>query len=301
MKTRTAKSLSPQTLAIFLSVITFAAPVLAQRAQPTVKTDTRIIYHNGPLMQGVSNVYLIWYGHWPNGTTTPTILNDLVQNLGGSSYFTINALYPDAVGNGPNGGLIYSGNVVDSYSHGAALTPSDIQAIVRDWIASGWLPADGNGIYVVIATADITDVYPDGTTFCTKPFPHHGSFNFNGTSVKYGFLGSADRCGHQSIAPWFFAPNGTELPTPNDNFCSDVMAATLPHLLSVTVTNPTGSGWYDRYGFENAAKCYGTFGPTYQAQNGGPANIRIGPRDFMLPQNWVNVRKGYCAMAAPNP
>ena len=103
------------------------------------------------------------------------------------------------------------------------------------------------------ASRDVTDIRPDGTTFCTpNTFPHHGSFVLNGTSVKYGFIGDADRC-DKSIAPWFKGPDGTQLLTPNDNSGADVMASNLAHLLSVTVTNPTGSGWYDRYGFENAS------------------------------------------------
>lgn len=40
-------------------------------------------------------------------------------------------------------------------------------------------------------------------------------------------------------------------------------------------------------------------GQTYPSANGGPANIRMGQRDLMLQQNWVNARKGYCAMARP--
>jgi len=79
------------------------------------------------------------------------------------------------------------------------------------------------------------------------------------------------------------------------------MASSIAHLLSVTVTNPTGGGWYDRYGFENAAKCYGIFGSTYQSDNGGPANVRIGQRIFLLQQNLVNAHKGYCSMSAPTP
>ena len=280
-----------------MSLTMFALPVFAQSSKAPVKTDTRIVYHSGPVMQGVSNIYMIWYGNWA-GSIAPNILNDLVLKLGSSPYFNINALYPGANGTGPNGGLIYSGTIYDSYSHGAELTPSDMQSVVRDWIVAGHLPVDSAGIYVLFASADVSDSTADGT-FCTRPFPHHGSFNFNGTSLKYGFVGNGDRC--PSTAPWFFGPNGNRLATPNDNFGADVMASTLAHLLSVTVTNPTGSGWYDRYGFENAAKCFGIFGPTYQAANAGPANIRIGQRDFMLQQNWVPDRKGYCAMAAPTP
>lgn len=297
MKTKTRNSQSHRALAIAVSLIIFAAPVLAQNGNTNIRTNTKIVYHNGPVMPGSSNVYLIWYGNWAGNTAT-SILTDLVLNLGSSSYFNINALYPDSNGNAPNGGLIYSGTVSDSYSHGAVLTPSDIQSLVRDWIVAAGLPVDSAGIYVVLASADITDTYPDGTTFCTRLFPHHGSFLLNGARVKYGFLGNPQRC--PSTAPQFFAPDGTPLATPNDNFGADAMASNLAHLLDVTVTNPLGTGgWYDRYGFENAAKCQGTFGQIYMAPNGGPANIHLGQRDFMLQQNWVNARKGYCAIAAP--
>ncbi|HTG93404.1 MAG TPA: hypothetical protein VL866_12515 [Pyrinomonadaceae bacterium] len=198
MKNNTTKS-----LAIVLSLTMFAVPVLAQNSKAPVKTDTKINYHNGPVMLGASNIYMIWYGNWA-GSIVPNILNDFVLNIGSSSYFNINTLYPDASGNAPNGDLIYSGTVFDSYSHGAELTPSDMQAVVRDLFLNCVLLPDANGIYLILAAKDVSDVYPDGTTFCTKPFPHHGSFGFNGTSVKYGFIGNADRCGHQGVAPWFF-------------------------------------------------------------------------------------------------
>ena len=92
----------------------------------------------------------------------------------------------------------------------------------------------------------------------------------------------------------------------NDNFGADAMASQLAHLLNVIVTSPMGNegefgGWCDRYGFENAAKCFGTFGQTYLAPNGGTANIQLGTRHFLIQQNWVNGRKGFCAMAAPQP
>lgn len=298
MNIRTTNFLSQGAIAIAMSLSVFCAVVFAQNG----KTNPKITYHNGPVMRGSANIYLIWYGNWA-GNTAPTILTDLVLYLGSSPYFNINTLYPDASGNAPNGAVIYSGTFSDSYSHGTILTPSDMQAVVRDLIANGSLPLDGTGIYVIFASRDITDDYQDGSTFCSRQFPHHGSFTLNGTSVKYGFIGNADRCS-RSVAQWFLAPDGTPLATPNDNFGADVMASNLAHLLSGTVTNPTGTtgsvgGWYDRFGFENAAKCYGMFGATFQSDNGGPANIRLGQRNFMLQQNWVNARKGYCATAAP--
>src|SRR5262249_38212986 len=50
---------------------------------------SRILYHNGPVMAGASNVYLIWYGNW-TGNTAQSIITDLLSNLGSSPYFQIN-------------------------------------------------------------------------------------------------------------------------------------------------------------------------------------------------------------------
>ena len=74
------------------------------------------------------------------------------------------------------------------------------------------------------------------------------------------------------------------------------MASTLAQVLSEIVTDPTGGAWFDRYGLENAAKCVGQFGPTWTTPNGARANQKLGGRDFLIQQNWVNDRKGHCAM-----
>ena len=303
MRTKTNNPKWKRAMVITLALVMFAAPVLGQRGNNSIKTDSRILYHNGPVMQGNSNVYLIWYGNWANNNATQ-LLTELVFNLGTSAYSQINTLYPDALGNAPNGGISYSGTVSDSYSHGVALSRADIQSIVRDLIAGGHLPLDGAGIYMVLTSSDITDIQPDGSTFCSRNLPHHGIVDFNGAQVKYGFLGNPDRC--PSTVTWFTGSDGNRLPTPNGNFGADAMASQLAYLLNVIITSPMGSegqfgGWYDRYGLENAAKCWGTFGQTYLAGNGGRANIQLGVRDFLIQQNWVPGRKGFCAMAAPQP
>ena len=278
---------------ITISVAMFTSPTSAQRGG--IKTDSRILYHDGPVMQGTSAVYFIWYGNWVGNTTT-AILTDLASNLGSSPYFQINHGYPDASGSAPSGGLIYAGAVTDAYSHGPTLTVENIQQIVVDQLSAGGLPLDTAGIYIVIGSADVTDLRPnpDGTTFttfCTPGAPpHHGVTPFSGALVKYGYLGNFDRCPSS-------APNGGRRPTPNDNFGADAMASTMARLLNVIVTNPTGTAWYDRYGLENSDKCVGTFGTTFTSQNGAMANMQLGQRQYLIQQNWVNERRGRCALS----
>src|SRR4051794_6903553 len=44
-------------------------------AAGTAATSSQILYHNGPVMLGTTNVYYIWYGSWTDNS--PTILQNL--------------------------------------------------------------------------------------------------------------------------------------------------------------------------------------------------------------------------------
>lgn len=289
---------------LLLVTIALALPISAQRRG--VKTDSRILYHNGPVMRVAPDVYLIWYGNWPpfSGTTIP-LVQHFSSYIGGTPRFRINTTYPDSNGNTPTGQVFYGGDASDAYSRGTNLTVDDIQQVVSGRIAVGQLPLDTAGIYLVITSEDVTTTMPDGSNYCTPgASPHHGIALHNGTPFKYGHVGSAMRCPY-SIAPQFFAANGTPLPAPNDNLEADAMVTTIVRLLDVIVTNPSGvdaplgSGWYDRYGLENADKCVGKFGTTYTLPNGSQANMQLGGKEFLVQQNWVNDRRGGCTLSYP--
>ena len=263
-----------------------------------VNTTSRITYHDGPLMYGTSNVYFVWYGCWDEtcragNTATQRIIEEFTSSVGGSPYFQINAMYPGAWGNTPSGGLIFGGSVVDRYSHGFELTAADIRGIVEDGIESNQLPQDPSSIYVVLASADVSS---NTTGFCIPgALPHHGIGEAFGSQIRYAFVGNALRC-PSVAASQFVASNGTLLPTPNGNLAADAMVSTLAHLLNVIVTNPAFGGWFDRYGLQNADKCFGEFGPTWLV-NGARANLKLGGRDYLIQQNWVNSdKKPHCAM-----
>ena len=56
---------------------------------------------------------------------------------------------------------------------------------------------------------------------------------------------------------------------------------------------------YDRHGYKNGDKCAWTVGTTYTVANGSRANVKLGSRDYLIQQNWVNANGGYCAMHYP--
>ena len=85
---------------------------------------------------------------------------------------------------------------------------------------------------------------------------------------------------------------------PNGNAGADGMASIIAHELEEAVTDPDLNAWYDRRGAENGDKCAWTFGTTY-TENGAHANMRLGSRDYLIQQNWVNASGGYCAKSYP--
>lgn len=284
--------------AVALCQLPAFAQVAPTNQKGQVKTDSRMIYQGGPIMSGTADVYVIWYGCWDDNcgnlgnTNTQTILTDFLSSIGGSPYFQINAMYANSSGQAPSGGTLYGGSVYDRYSHGLELTASDILGIVENQIVNNGIPQDPSGIWVVIASADVSS---NATGFCVpSALPYHGRGMAFGSDTRVAFVGNPNRC-PTVAAPQFFS-NGVQLPTPNDNLAADAIASMLAQLLSRVVTNPLGSGWFDRYGLENASKCVGQFGPTYSTANGARANLRLGSRDYLIQQNWVLSRKEHCAI-----
>jgi hypothetical protein len=294
-----------QILTLVLTVsFVWAQPALAQGANASQKatgngkTNSRILYHNGYVMTGPQDVYFIWYGCWDNNcgnygdTASQYILTDFMSNVGATPYFQILTNYTNYAGQGPNDVAFFGGQAFDQYSRGLELTLSDLQGIVSDQITNFRLPEDPNGIYVVLASADVSS---PATGFCVASAqPYHGIVEVFGSDMMYAFVGNPTRC--PSVGAPQFVANGTLLPTPNGSFAGDTMANTLAHVLNTTITNPRGTGWFDRYGLQNADKCEGEFGSTYLTTNGARANIRLGQRDYLIQENWLNEKKERCAM-----
>jgi hypothetical protein len=294
-------ALASITLALTLAPL---APVAAQHADSqdttnatasgSTRTDSRIVYHNGPVLTGTQVIYAIWYGYWANDVETQLIVADFISDLGSSVYFQINTGYPNGGGTAPNGALTLGGGALDAYSHSASLTQADVADVVANAILTGGVPLDPSAIYVVLTSPDVT-VTDAATQFCLTCCNLHGDSVVNGSAFRYVFVGHPRRC------PGACAAQFSNKQSPNGNYAADAMAAWLAHALNAVVTNPTGSGWYDRYGLENSEKCEGTFGTTYPVTNhwGEPAeaNIRLGYRNYLLQQNWVNGKKGHCALS----
>ena len=289
------KTMNAIILAIAMTVIIgHIAPinVSAQneaRNQPggVIRTDSRILYQGGPVMPATSNVYFIWYGNWTGRENTVTLLTDFATSYGGSPYAAILTTYPNASGLTPSGGLLYGGSVYDLYSHSSTLTDADVEDVISDVLDGGGFPVDSRGIYLLLASPD---VHFEG--FCTDRCQYHEYLSVYGLPLKYAVVGNPDRCPASCAAQF---PGGSV--SPNNDRAGDAMVSWMAHVLNETITNPVGTAWYDRYGLEISDKCVGQFGETYMTATGALANMRLRDRDYLVQQNWLNDRKGRCALS----
>lgn len=265
--TRPPRAMPPEALAAAA-----AAPV----------TGNGIDYHGGPIMAGTVNLYYIWYGNW-SGKSAPAILNDWGNNLSGAPIYRINTTYSDSTGASVGGNTRLAGATSPGYSHGTNLGSGDVWAIVNDVLSAGSLPSDANGVYFVLTSSDVGDT----GGFCTQYCGWHTAQSRNGTNIKYAFVGDAARC------------NGScgSGPSPNDDVSGDSMASIMFHELSETVSDPLVNAWYSANGSENGDLCAWKFGTTYKAANGANANVRLGSRDYLLQEMWLNAGGGSCQLS----
>jgi hypothetical protein len=275
-------------------VIKAHAPQQDEGSQGDVKPDGKgnfakprsgngIFYHGGPLLLGAPTIYYIWYGNWSSNTAV-SILSDFGQNLSGSPYYNINTTYYDGSNTHLSNSIKFGVSTTDSYSQGTALSDSAVQAVVASAISSR-LPNDSNGVYFVLTSADVDET----SGFCTRYCGWHTHGTIAGTDIKYSFVGNPDRCPSACAQQTTTSPNG--------NVGADGMASIIAHEFEEAASDPDLNAWYDRRGAENADKCAWTFGATYTTSNGSLANMKLGSRDFLIQQNWVNASGGYCALS----
>jgi hypothetical protein len=242
-----------------------------------------ISLHGGPVLLGTVNAYYIWYGNW-TGNSAVTILEDFAKSLGGTPHWNINTTYTDSSGAHVSNSLALAGTTTDSYSQGTSLSDAQIQTVVSSAITGGKLPKDTNGIYFVLTSSDVTA----SSGFCTQYCGWHTHGTISGSDIKYSFVGNPDRCPSACAA---------QTTGPNGNAGADGMASIIAHEAEEATTDPDLNAWFDTRGYENADKCAWTFGTQYTTANGAKANMKLGTRDFLIQQNWVNANGGFCAVS----
>jgi len=232
-----------------------------------------IINHFGPVMSS-PRAYLIWYGNWNqnNASDTPAgqaLIRTFLAGIGGSPYFMINSTYGGVTGGATLSPLEYT----DTGSQSRRVSDADIRAIVTLAIGSGQLgPPDPTGVYFVLTSSDVVK-----NGFCSRYCGWHTYAMISGVSVKYAFVGNANRC-LSSCAP--------QTVSPNNNAGVDGMISVVAHELEEATTDPQLTAWFDRAGAENADKCAWTFGGAQTLlPSGAYYNLSVGGKNFLVQRN----------------
>jgi hypothetical protein len=252
-----------------------------------------VTYHTGGGVISRPNVYVIWYGNWDlnscsapsEKSTTPSILRDLMRNIGQSNWNQINTTYSQKILGETTyvtPSVNYSGCIVDSGSLGQSLDAYDpvtfntvgpqISDVVNNALVKKELPTDANGVYFVLTSKDIA-VADFLKLFCA----YHSSFISASGTIKYAFVGDA------SLALSLCAAQITN--SPNNNPAADAMVSVAAHELVEAVSDPEGASWYDQAGYENADKCVWIFGTATKSENGSFTNMSFGGRQYLIQQN----------------
>jgi hypothetical protein len=90
--------------------------------------------------------------------------------------------------------------------------------------------------------------------------------------------------------------NFGDITSPNGDIGMDAVTDDLIHELSETATDPDGSAWFTKNGFENADLCNFVYGTTFLAQNGSHANHVFGNRDYLVQTIWDRAGS-FCALS----
>lgn len=290
-------------LVCLLLLIDLCSSVLVDQ-QPLV-----LAYHNGPLLttRPAVNVHVIWYGRF--SPAQRSIVGDFVLSLGASkakepsvySWWKTTNRYSGASNKATAMTNTRLGNqkLDDGYSLGKSLKRSDIAALVETAIASRALPENGNALYLVLTSDDVT---VEG--FCMSCGFHANLLARKKLLLPYAWVGNSEtQCPGQCAWPFhqpIYGPQSPPLVAPNGNMGIDGMIINIATVLAGAVTNPFNTGYFQGDAsapLEAVSACPGIYGkgayPGYPGEllvdktTGASYNAHgANGREFLLPAMW---------------
>ncbi len=267
---------------------------------------TGIYYHGGPVLQSATKVVAIYwapsqpiYNGGPSaagsgaGTSDGSLVGYFLRNLGGSSYYAINATYTDGSGTAIRNVVNYTGywaNTTNGPVDGQNVSDAAMVAMLQSGFNSGAITYDPSTLYSIFTAGKANLGGGFGTQYCA--YHTHGTVTIGGVSRTVLYAAMPYDQAYPGVCT-----EGTA--SPNNDAGADSEVNTLAHEIEETTTDMMGNAWFDRRGYENADKCAWTWGTTYTASNGGVWNITIGSKNFLVQRNWVNAGSGGCYKSWP--
>lgn len=235
-----------------------------------------LTYHNGPVMEGTQNDYLIFWE--PTGKVSSgynSLITRYFNDVGNSGLYQNNAQYTDSSGKAALSSQL-AGTWVDTNPYPQVpVFDADLQSqIAAAQSKFGWKTSLNNEYFVFLQSS--TDICTDASrsdyasnSFCA----YHGSA---GQLIYAAMPYAADyNCG-----------NTLKLP---NNDVADETINNASHEQMEAATDPYGSGWIDDVdGQEIGDKCSWNFGTI--SSNG--ANMTLNGNPYIIQQEWSNAISG---------
>lgn len=277
----------------------WAGALITSPQLSAVYFGSRPIYKNGP----------------KPGTSGPasddgSLVGYFLSNVGGSSYWNINSTYSQDIANNQqfvNNSMEYNGFWAanrNAPEAGDVVTDNDMANLIEAGFAAGTLSYDPSTLYMVFTGSGVNlggGFSVNDLEYCAYHTAYRRS---NGQIVQYAAMPyDADFTpAHPSNNPdgfhYICVPQDG---APNKDPGADGTVSAMTHETEETTTDPVSVwrspyflGWYDVTGEESADKCAYTYGSTLANNGAGYWNIIIGGKEFLVQQQWSNVKPQGC-------
>lgn len=213
-------------------------------ARPGGGGGSNLLYHNGPVIHAAHVVPIFWGPSWGSGGSdggNASTIQRYLANYGTSSHYAVITQYSDTSGKIQTSDLTGGPKAYfDGSTPPTNATDAAIQAEVTKAIAA--VGFDSSAIYEVFLPS--TSYSSDGSsTSCGGPSlaycAYHGNYSGAHGDTKYGSM-PYPSCGGCQTSGFTTVQN-------IEHFIS--------HETREAVTDPDGTGWYDRRGNEADDKC----------------------------------------------
>ncbi|KAL2325186.1 hypothetical protein Fmac_024244 [Flemingia macrophylla] len=215
----------------------------------------KLRYHMGPVLSSPINIYLIWYGKWPQ--SEKLLIKDFLLSISSTpapspsvaDWWRTVSLYTDQTGANISRSVSIAGEYADlQYSHGTHLTRLSVQEVIATAVQAKPFPVDHrNGIYLVLSSQDVTM-----EDFCRAVCGFH-YFTFPskvGYTLPYAWVGNSGKqcpevCAYPFAVPGYMGGGGPgHLDPPNADVGVDGMVSVIAHELAELSSNPLVNAWY---------------------------------------------------------
>jgi hypothetical protein len=253
-------------------------------------------YHLGPVMHTNTTYAIYWE---PSGYSVSSgyesLINQFFGDVAAASGNTTNVYYSDTqYYDNALGHILYSSGFggayvdqtpfpasgcTDSYTS-VCLTDGQIQTEVQNAMkANGWVGGTGN-VYFVFTPKNVGSCSGNECAY-SYYCAYHSWIGSGSSAILYANMPYAawapSACGSGQ------SPNGDD---------ADSTINVISHEHNESITDPLGSAWYDRRGYEDGDKCAWNFGTPLGTDAYGKYNQVINGHDYYVQQEWSNHSSG---------